>query len=155
MNWCPALGTVLANEEVKDGSYVETGDPVERRMMRQWMLRITAYAERLLEDLEGLDWPEGVKEMQRNWIGKSGAPRSRFAVAGHDASFTVFTTRPDTLFGCDVLRAGARASAGRTITAPERSAPRSRHTSRGAAQPRRARPAPTRRRPACSPAPTR
>ena len=71
VNWCPALCTVLANEEVKDGKYVETGDPVEKRLMRQWMLKITAYAERLLEDLEGLDWPEGVLEMQRNWIGKS------------------------------------------------------------------------------------
>ncbi len=71
VNWCPALCTVLANEEVKDGKYVETGDPVEQRIMRQWMLKITAYAERLLQDLDGLDWPEGVIEMQRNWIGKS------------------------------------------------------------------------------------
>src|SRR3989338_1126589 len=71
VNWCPALCTVLANEEVKDGKYVETGDPVEQRVMRQWMLKITAYAERLLADLDALDWPEGVKEMQRNWIGKS------------------------------------------------------------------------------------
>lgn len=99
VNWCPALGTVLANEEVKDGVYVETGDPVERRMMEQWMLRITAYAERLLADLDGLDWPEGVKDMQRNWIGKSTGAQVRFAVAGGDASFEVFTTRPDTLFG--------------------------------------------------------
>src|SRR5262245_3244481 len=100
VNWCPALGTVLANEEVKDGRYVETGDPVERRMMQQWMLRITAYAERLLEDLDELDWPEGVKEMQRNWIGKSVGADITFAVADHDATFQVFTTRPDTLFGC-------------------------------------------------------
>ncbi len=71
VNWCPALCTVLANEEVKDGRYVETGDVVEKRLMKQWMLKITSYAERLLEDLDGLDWPEGVKEMQRNWIGKS------------------------------------------------------------------------------------
>ena len=100
VNWCPALGTVLANEEVKDGRYVETGDPVERRMMQQWMLRITAYAERLLDDLEGLDWPAGVKDMQRNWIGKSVGAAITFAVADHDESFQVFTTRPDTLFGC-------------------------------------------------------
>jgi len=100
VNWCPALGTVLANEEVKDGRYVETGDPVERRMMQQWMLRITAYAERLLDDLDGLDWPDGIKDMQRNWIGKSTGAEITFAVADHDASFTVFTTRPDTLFGC-------------------------------------------------------
>jgi leucyl-tRNA synthetase len=99
VNWCPALGTVLANEEVKDGVYVETGDPVERRLMQQWMLRITAYAERLLADLDQLDWPESVKEMQRNWIGKSTGASIVFPVAGRDATFEVFTTRPDTLFG--------------------------------------------------------
>jgi leucyl-tRNA synthetase len=99
VNWCPALGTVLANEEVKDGAYVETGDPVERRLMRQWMLKITEYAERLLDDLEDVDWPEGVKEMQRNWIGKSHGADVVFAIAGTDLDFTVFTTRPDTLFG--------------------------------------------------------
>ncbi|RME29214.1 MAG: leucine--tRNA ligase [Deltaproteobacteria bacterium] len=99
VNWCPAQGTVLANEEVVDGRYVETGDPVERRMMKQWMLRITAYAERLLEDLEGLDWPEGVLEMQRQWIGRSEGAEVRFDVADSDESFVVYTTRPDTLFG--------------------------------------------------------
>ena len=97
--WCPALGTVLANEEVKDGAYVDTGDPVERRTMRQWMLRITAYAERLLEDLDDVDWPEYVKEMQRNWIGKSHGAEIRMPIAGAGESFPVFTTRPDTLFG--------------------------------------------------------
>ncbi|MCZ6507296.1 MAG: leucine--tRNA ligase [Acidobacteria bacterium] len=100
VNWCPALGTVLANEEVKDGKYVETGDPVERRNMRQWMLKITVYAERLLADLDPLDWPEHVKEMQRNWIGRSEGAEIVFAIAGGDHSFDVFTTRPDTLFGC-------------------------------------------------------
>jgi len=99
VNWCPAQGTVLANEEVQDGMYVETGDPVERRMMRQWMLKITVYAERLLDDLEDLDWPEHIKEMQRNWIGKSEGAEVDFTIAGHDAGFTVFTTRPDTLYG--------------------------------------------------------
>jgi leucyl-tRNA synthetase len=106
VNWCPALGTVLANEEVKDGKYVETGDPVERRNMQQWMLRITAYAERLLADLDGLDWPDGVKDMQRNWIGKSIGAEITFhlpemaRIGGvTSASFEVFTTRPDTLFG--------------------------------------------------------
>jgi leucyl-tRNA synthetase len=99
VNWCPALGTVLSNEEVKDGKYVETGDPVERRLMRQWMLKITAYADRLLEDIEDVDWPEGIKEMQRNWIGKSVGVDVDFAIKDTDASFTVFTTRPDTLFG--------------------------------------------------------
>jgi leucyl-tRNA synthetase len=99
VNWCPALGTVLANEEVKDGVYVETGDPVERRLMRQWMLRITAYAERLLDDLELVDWPESVKEMQRNWIGRSEGADVVFRLDGRDQTFTAFTTRPDTLFG--------------------------------------------------------
>ena len=97
VNWCPAQGTVLANEEVADGKYKETGDPVERRMMKQWMLRITEYAERLLGDLEGLDWPEGILEMQRNWIGRSEGAEVRFSTDAGD--LTVFTTRPDTLFG--------------------------------------------------------
>src|SRR3990167_8764240 len=92
VNWCPALGTVLANEEVKDGRYVDTGDIVERRLMNQWMLKITAYAERLLDDLEGLDWPENVKEMQRNWIGKSIGARVTFSVKGSREAFDFFTT---------------------------------------------------------------
>jgi leucyl-tRNA synthetase len=99
VNWCPALGTVLANEEVKDGTYVETGDRVERRSMRQWMLRITSYAQRLLDDLDDLDWPESIKDMQRHWIGKSTGADIRFSIADHDHSFDVFTTRPDTLMG--------------------------------------------------------
>ena len=97
VNWCPAQGTVLANEDVQDGKYVETGDPVERRSMKQWMLKITAYAQRLIDDLEDLDWPEHVKEMQRQWIGRSEGAEVHFAVG--DERFTVFTTRPDTLFG--------------------------------------------------------
>jgi leucyl-tRNA synthetase len=97
VNWCPALGTVLANEEVQDGRYVETGDPVERRLMKQWMLRITAYGDRLLADLDGLDWPAGILEMQRNWIGRSEGAEVRFGTEAGE--LTVFTTRPDTLFG--------------------------------------------------------
>ena len=99
VNWCPAQGTVLANEEVVDGKYVETGEPVERRMMKQWMLKITAYAQRLLDDLDDLDWPEGVLEMQRQWIGRSEGADVDFQIAGTDKKFTVYTTRPDTLFG--------------------------------------------------------
>jgi leucyl-tRNA synthetase len=99
VNWCPALGTVLANEEVIDGKSERGGHPVERRPMRQWVLRITKYADRLLEDLEELDWPESLKEMQRNWIGKSEGAHVTFNIDGHDDTFTVFTTRPDTLFG--------------------------------------------------------
>lgn len=100
VNWCPALGTVLANEEVKDGAYVETGDPVEKRMMKQWMLKITAFADRLIDDLDELDWPESLKEMQRNWIGRSEGASVRFQVVNSTQHFDIFTTRPDTLFGC-------------------------------------------------------
>ncbi|RYX99580.1 leucine--tRNA ligase, partial [bacterium] len=99
VNWCPALGTVLANEEVKDGVYVETGDPVEKKLMKQWMLKITAYSERLIQDLDLVDWPESIKEMQKNWIGKSDGALVKFAVQDHDLTIDVFTTRPDTLFG--------------------------------------------------------
>ncbi|PEZ08958.1 leucine--tRNA ligase [Bacillus sp. AFS018417] len=99
VNWCPALGTVLANEEVIDGVSERGGHPVERRPMRQWMLRITAYADRLLEDLDELDWPESLKDMQRNWIGRSEGAEVHFNIDGTDEKFTVFTTRPDTLFG--------------------------------------------------------
>lgn len=103
VNWCPELGTVLANEEVIDGKSEVGGYPVIRKPMRQWMLRITAYAERLLEDLEDLDWPESVKEMQRNWIGKSTGADVRFELADVDGSIEVFTTRPDTLFGATYM----------------------------------------------------
>ena len=99
VNWCEALGTVLANEEVIDGRSERGNHPVVRKPMRQWMLKITEYAERLLEDLEELDWPESIKDMQRNWIGKSVGAEAVFAIDGHDASLVVFTTRPDTLFG--------------------------------------------------------
>jgi leucyl-tRNA synthetase len=99
VNWCPAQGTVLANEEVKDGKYVETGDPVEKRLMRQWMLKITAYADRLLDDLEELDWPDGIKAMQRDWIGRSEGAEIAFKIDGVDDTLQVFTTRPETLWG--------------------------------------------------------
>ena len=122
VNWCPQLGTVLANEEVIDGKSEVGGFPVERRPMRQWMLRITAYADRLVEDLNLLDWPESLKEMQRNWIGKSVGAEVDFEIAPPDShvsglqspadsaedrdadlSITVFTTRPDTLFGATYM----------------------------------------------------
>ncbi|MCD7032675.1 leucine--tRNA ligase [Metabacillus sp. GX 13764] len=99
VNWCPALGTVLANEEVIDGKSERGGHPVERRPMKQWMLKITAYADRLLEDLEDVDWPESIKDMQRNWIGRSEGAEVIFSIDGFDETFTVFTTRPDTLYG--------------------------------------------------------
>lgn len=100
VNWCPALGTVLANEEVIDGKSERGNHPVEKRQMRQWVLKITAYAERLLQDLELLDWSDSIKEMQRNWIGKSCGAIINFKIKEHpDQTFEVFTTRSDTLFG--------------------------------------------------------
>ncbi|MDT8977054.1 leucine--tRNA ligase [Paenibacillus sp. chi10] len=99
VNWCPALGTVLANEEVIDGRSERGNHPVIRKPMRQWVLKITEYAERLLQDLDELDWPESLKDMQRNWIGKSKGAEVRFVIDGHEEELVVFTTRPDTLFG--------------------------------------------------------
>ncbi|MDT8325574.1 MAG: class I tRNA ligase family protein, partial [Bacteroidota bacterium] len=101
VNWCPELGTVLANEEVPE--QVEKGFTVVRRPMRQWMLKITAYAERLLNDLDELEWPESLKEMQRNWIGRSVGAEVRFTVDGSGEDITVFTTRPDTLWGATYM----------------------------------------------------
>lgn len=106
VNWCPELGTVLANEEVIDGKSEIGGHPVVRRPMRQWMLRITAYAERLIEELEGLDWPESIKLLQRNWIGRSEGAEIDFAVAGvaePGYKIRVFTTRPDTIYGATYM----------------------------------------------------
>src|SRR5215203_2409674 len=120
VNWCPALGTVLANEEVKDGVYIETGDPVERRIMRQWMLKITAYADRLLDDLDTVDWPEQVKELQRNWIGRSEGAEVFFEIEGF-GPITVFTTRPDTLFGATFFVMCPEHPAVEQIITPERS----------------------------------
>ena len=99
VNWCPALGTVLANDEIKDGVSERGGHPVERKMMKQWSMRITKYAQRLLEGLDTLDWTESLKEAQRNWIGKSEGSSLTFKVVGLDKSIEVFTTRPDTVFG--------------------------------------------------------
>jgi len=99
VNWCPDLGTVLANEEVIDGKSEVGGFPVVRRPMRQWMLRITAFADRLLHELEGLDWPAGIKLLQRNWIGKSEGAEIDFKIDKHEQKIRVFTTRPDTLYG--------------------------------------------------------
>jgi leucyl-tRNA synthetase len=99
VNWCPELGTVLANEEVIDGKSEVGGFPVIRRPMRQWMLRITAYAERLLNELDELDWPEGIKLLQRNWIGRSEGAEIDFKIDNLDEKIRVFTTRPDTLYG--------------------------------------------------------
>ncbi|MGB3161302.1 leucine--tRNA ligase [Carnobacterium sp.] len=119
VNWCPELGTVLANEEVIDGKSERGGHPVVRKPMKQWMLRITAYAERLLEDLELVDWPESIKDMQRNWIGKSVGASVQFSVQESDQQFTVFTTRPDTLFGSTYCVLAPELDLVKTITTPE------------------------------------
>lgn len=103
VNWCPALGTVLSNEEVVDGVSERGGHPVYRRPMKQWVLKITEYADRLLEDLDELDWPESIKDMQRNWIGRSEGARVSFKIENEDASIDVFTTRPDTIYGTTFL----------------------------------------------------
>ena len=99
VNWCPELGTVLANDEVSEGLSVRGGYPVEQRVMRQWCLRVSAYAGRLLEGLDRLDWTESLKETQRNWIGRSEGAEMQFAIKGQDLQFTIFTTRADTVFG--------------------------------------------------------
>jgi leucyl-tRNA synthetase len=103
VNWCPALGTVLANDEVRDGVSERGGHPVERKKMRQWSLRITAYAQRLLDDLEALDWSESIKEQQRNWIGRSEGASVHFPLEGRRETIEVFTTRPDTIFGATYM----------------------------------------------------
>jgi leucyl-tRNA synthetase len=103
VNWCPELGTVLANDEVKNGVSERGGFPVEQKKMKQWSLRITAYADRLINDLEGIDWPESIKEIQRNWIGKSQGAIVKFDVKNHDDKIEVFTTRPDTIFGVSFM----------------------------------------------------
>ena len=103
VNWCPALGTVLANDEVKDGYSERGGYPVEQKLMKQWSMRITAYADRLLSGLDTVDWPDAVKEMQRNWIGKSVGSSLSFNVSDSTEKIEVFTTRPDTVFGVSFL----------------------------------------------------
>lgn len=103
VNWCPELGTVLANDEIVNGLSERGGHPVERKKMRQWMMRISAYADRLLEDLDGLDWSDSIKEVQRNWIGKSVGAMVSFTLENDKGQIDVFTTRPDTIFGVTFL----------------------------------------------------
>ncbi|MGO2628648.1 MAG: leucine--tRNA ligase [Enterococcus italicus] len=122
VNWVPELGTVIANEEVIDGKSERGGYDVVRKPMRQWMLKITAYADRLLEDLEEVDWPESIKEMQRNWIGRSVGANVTFSVDGTDKDFTVFTIRPDTLFGATYAVLAPELDLVKEITTPEQKA---------------------------------
>lgn len=119
VNWCPALGTVLANDEVKDGLSERGSHPVERRKMKQWMMRITAYADRLLENLNRLDWSDAVKEMQRNWIGKSNGCELDFKVKDKDITLTAFTTRPDTIFGVSYVVLAPEHELVAELTTPE------------------------------------
>ncbi len=120
--WCPELGTTLANEEVIDGKSEVGGFPCVRRPLRQWMLKITAYADALLEDLDELDWPDSTKEMQRNWIGRSEGAEIEFALDGHPGVLRVFTTRQDTLFGATYMVLAPEHALVATLTTPERRA---------------------------------
>jgi leucyl-tRNA synthetase len=122
VNWCPELGTVLANEEVKGGVSEVGGFPVVRRPMQQWMLRITEYAQRLLEDLDGIDWSDSLKEMQRNWIGRSEGAEVLFRVEDSDVEIAVFTTRPDTLFGATYMVVSPESELLEQIVSPEHKA---------------------------------
>lgn len=122
VNWCPALGTVLANDEVKDGYSERGGHPVEQKKMMQWSMRISAYAERLLQGLNTIDWPEPVKEMQRNWIGKSVGASVRFKIDGREDSIEVFTTRVDTIFGVSYLVLAPEHELVTALTTPEQRA---------------------------------
>lgn len=120
VNWCPALGTVLANDEIKDGVSERGGHPVVQKKMRQWSMRITAYAQRLLDGLDRIDWPENIKEVQRNWIGRSEGALVRFPIAGHAGHIEVFTTRPDTIFGVSFMTLAPEHPLVLRITTPER-----------------------------------
>ena len=119
VNWCPALGTVLANDEVKDGLSERGGHPVERKLMKQWLLRISAYAQRLLDGLDKIDWTESLKEIQRNWIGRSEGASVFFPVKDHDEKIEIFTTRPDTLWGATFMVLAPEHELVEKITTPE------------------------------------
>ena len=119
VNWCPALGTVLANDEVKEGFSVRGGHPVEQRKMRQWCLRISAYAQRLLADLEGLEWSDSLKEIQRNWIGRSEGAEVYFKIDGSEKKVLIFTTRPDTIYGATFMVLAPESELTDELTTPE------------------------------------
>lgn len=119
VNWCPALGTVLANDEVKDGLSVRGGHPVEQKKMQQWSLRVSAYAERLLSGLENLEWSDSLKEVQKNWIGKSEGAEMLFRLKGHEEAMTIFTTRADTVFGVTFMVLAPESEWVEKLTTPE------------------------------------
>src|ERR1700722_280028 len=118
VNWCAALGTVLANDEVKDGVSERGGYPVERKLMPQWSLRMTAYADRLLDDLNTIDWSDSIKEAQRNWIGRSEGCSLQFNIQDSTFNIVVFTTRPDTVFGATFITLAPENELVSQITAP-------------------------------------
>ncbi|MCH5330700.1 MAG: leucine--tRNA ligase, partial [Alistipes sp.] len=122
VNWCPALGTVLANDEVKDGLSVRGGHPVEQKRMKQWLLRVTAYAERMLEGLDRLEWSDSLKEIQRNWIGRSIGAQVFFDIEGSNRKLEIFTTRPDTIFGVTFMVIAPEHQWVGELTAPENKA---------------------------------
>ncbi|MCZ4693768.1 leucine--tRNA ligase [Ancylomarina euxinus] len=119
VNWCPQLGTVLANDEIKEGLSVRGGHPVEQKKMRQWSLRVSAYAKRLLEDMEKLEWTDSLKEIQRNWIGRSEGAEMDFMVKDSDVKMTIFTTRPDTIFGVSFMVLAPESELVDQLTTPE------------------------------------
>jgi leucyl-tRNA synthetase len=120
VNWCPELGTVLANDEIANGFSVRGGHPVERKLMRQWFLRITAYAQRLLDGLETVDFSDSLNEMQRNWIGRSEGAEIYFPIRGHETGLNIFTTRPDTIFGSSFMVLAPEHELVAKITTPDR-----------------------------------
>ena len=119
VNWCPGLGTVLANDEVSEGVSVRGGFPVEQKVMKQWCLRVSAYAQRLLDGLDRLEWSDSLKETQRNWIGRSEGAEMRFPVAGRDFSLEIFTTRADTIFGVTFMVLAPESKYVSMLTTPE------------------------------------
>ncbi|MDE5869104.1 MAG: class I tRNA ligase family protein, partial [Muribaculaceae bacterium] len=119
VNWCPQLGTVLANDEVSEGLSVRGGFPVEQKLMNQWCLRVSAYAPRLLDDLETVEWSDSLKETQRNWIGRSEGAEMRFPVAGKDIELEIFTTRADTIFGVTFMVLAPESKYVEMLTTPE------------------------------------
>ena len=122
VNWCPKLGTVLANDEVSEGVSVRGGYPVEQKLMRQWCLRVSAYADRLLRGLDTIDWSDSLKETQKNWIGKSEGAEMQFKIADSDIELTIFTTRADTVFGVTFMVLAPESAYVKQITTPEQQA---------------------------------
>lgn len=119
VNWCPKLGTVLANDEVSEGLSIRGGYPVEQKLMYQWCLRVSAYAQRLLDGLDSLDWTDSLKETQRNWIGRSEGAEMRFPIAGSDVELEIFTTRADTVFGVTFMVLAPESEYVDKVTTPE------------------------------------